>query len=265
MYRFLDSGDGFRFEQVGSLVLKRPLSRAIWQSSNLDYSGFDALIEYCPKKRAWHGCGSEYSEAERFVDIGGISMKLWLQQNGQIGFFPEHFAVKDMLGQAKRVLNLFAYTGYLSIVALATGAEVTHCELSKSVLDIFSQNLDANSEVPCDKLRIIKDDAYKFIAKEEKRDSRYDLIICDPPNFSRDGSKSYELLAVLPMLLSNLRSIMESGGRLLFSFHGSDIAFDMVENLATDRDMRILNTRILSLTGARKRVDLGCLVELSFS
>lgn len=264
MYCFLDSGDGFRFEQVGSIVLKRPLSRAIWPSYNLDYSQFDAIIEYCPKKKAWQGINKDF-QAERFIDIAGIKMKLWLQQNGQIGFFPEHFAVRDMLGQVKRVLNLFAYTGYLSIAALATGAEVTHCELSKSVLDTLSHNLAANSEVPSDKLRIVKDDAYKFVTKEAKRESQYDLIICDPPNFSRDGSRSYDLLTVLPVFLSNLRNIMESGGRLLFSFHGSDIAFDMVENLATHIGMRVVSTRVLSLKGSRKRVDLGCLIELSFS
>ena len=86
-----------------------------------------------------------------------------------------------------KVLNLFAYTGAASVAALYAGAEVTHVDSSKGMVDWAKENVKLNG-FQDKKIRYLVDDVVKFVKREVRRGNKYDAIIMDPPSFGR-GSK----------------------------------------------------------------------------
>ena len=105
------------------------------------------------------------------------------------GLFPEQAAnwdfISEMLeGKKAKVLNLFAYTGAASMVALNSGAEVVHVDASKSINEWAKENRDLNN-FQDKKIRFIVDDCLKFMQREKRRGNKYDAIIMDPPSYGR--------------------------------------------------------------------------------
>ena len=79
-----------------------------------------------------------------------------------------------------RVLNLFAYTGGASLAARAAGADVTHCDSVKAVLNWASANMQASR---LSDIRWLLEDAFKFVQREARRERTYHGIILDPPAY----------------------------------------------------------------------------------
>ena len=116
------------------------------------------------------------------------------------GLFPEQAANWDwfadrILGEVERrkqagidrpvkVLNLFAYTGGATLAAAAAGAQVTHVDASKGMVQWAKENAEA-SHLKDAPIRWLVDDCMKFVEREIRRGNTYDAIIMDPPSYGR--------------------------------------------------------------------------------
>lgn len=107
------------------------------------------------------------------------------------GLFPEQAVnwdfVSNLIQNAGRpisVLNLFAYTGGATLACARAGASVCHVDASKGMTQWARENaaLSGLSDRP---IRWIVDDCEKFVAREIRRNRRYDAIIMDPPSYGR--------------------------------------------------------------------------------
>jgi 23S rRNA (cytosine1962-C5)-methyltransferase len=111
-----------------------------------------------------------------------------------------------------KFLNLFGYTGIASLFALRAGAEVTHVDASKQILNWAKENEKLNHfpQFPQGQsLRIIEDDVIKFLEREIKRGNKYDAIIMDPPKFGRGPKgETWKLAESLPKLLDLTRKVL---------------------------------------------------------
>ena len=69
-----------------------------------------------------------------------------------------------------------------------------------------NQNVSGFSNLP---MRIIEDDAIKFLERELKRGNKYDAIIMDPPKFGR-GPKGeiWKIEENLPKLLAQVKKVL---------------------------------------------------------
>ena len=107
-----------------------------------------------------------------------------------------------------KVLNLFGYTGLASLVAARAGAEVTHVDASKKAIGWARENQEL-ARLQDKPIRWICDDATKFAEREERRGSRYDIILLDPPAYGR-GPKGevWQLFENLPAMMDLCRSIL---------------------------------------------------------
>ncbi len=131
------------------------------------------------------------------------------------GFFPSRSPTgagwRTRITQAKRplkVLNLFGYTGVASLVAAKAGAEVTHVDASKKAIGWAREN-QALAGLEDRPVRWICEDAMKFIAREERRGSRYDIILTDPPKFGRGpNGEVWQLFDHLPLMLDICRELL---------------------------------------------------------
>ncbi|HOB96499.1 MAG TPA: class I SAM-dependent methyltransferase, partial [Aquabacterium sp.] len=90
------------------------------------------------------------------------------------------------LAQARpglRVLNLFAYTGAFSVVALQAGAaQVTNVDMSAGALGIGRRNHALNGIATG--ASFLAHDIFNSWGKLT-RGGPYDLVICDPPSFQK--------------------------------------------------------------------------------
>jgi 23S rRNA (cytosine1962-C5)-methyltransferase len=87
----------------------------------------------------------------------------------------------------KRLLNTFSYTCSFSVTAALTGAQTVSVDLSKKSLDRGRANF-AHNGLSTDGHRFIADDVLDVLPRFERRGEKFDIIILDPPTFSR-GNK----------------------------------------------------------------------------
>ena len=81
-------------------------------------------------------------------------------------------------------MNLFAYTGGATLAAAAAGANVTHVDASKGMVNWAKENA-ASSGLSDKPIRWLVDDCVKFVEREIRRGNHYDAIIMDPPSYGR--------------------------------------------------------------------------------
>ncbi|MBX3017877.1 MAG: class I SAM-dependent methyltransferase [Bdellovibrionaceae bacterium] len=124
------------------------------------------------------------------------------------------------ISEGKSVLNLFAYTGGFGIAAALGGAtSVTTVDLSKAAIEWSKRNFALNPEAGAgDNQEFFAADCFFFLERAAKRDRRWDLIVCDPPIFSR-GERVFRLEKDLPLLVKLCRSVLAKNGTLFFSTH----------------------------------------------
>jgi len=91
----------------------------------------------------------------------------------------------------RAVLNCFAYTCGFGVAAMAGGARrVLNLDLSKSALAWGQANYRANGFEP-DSHDFVYGDVFDWLTRLAKRGDRFDLVILDPPGFSRTKSRKF--------------------------------------------------------------------------
>ena len=86
-------------------------------------------------------------------------------------------------GRPIKVLNLFAYTGGATVACAKAGAQVTHVDAAKGMVERAGEN--ARLSGIDTGIRYIVDDCFKFVQREIRRGNKYDAIIMDPPSYGR--------------------------------------------------------------------------------
>jgi 23S rRNA (cytosine1962-C5)-methyltransferase len=142
----------------------------------------------------------------------GYSVGLFLDQRDNrrrllTNYFGPAFAgfVSGLNG--RRILNCFSYTCGFSVCAALSGAITTSLDLSKKYLDWGKRNFLANKLDPTGH-DFIYGDVLDWAHRLAKKSRRFDLVLLDPPTFSRSkrgtfrAEKDYGQLvkSVLPLL-----------------------------------------------------------------
>ena len=144
------------------------------------------------------------------------------------------------LAQARpglRVLNLFAYTGAFSVVALQAGAaQVTNVDMSAGALGIGRRNHALNGIATG--ASFLAHDIFNSWGKLT-RGGPYDLVICDPPSFQKG---SFVATKDYPRLLRRLPDLLAPGGHALLCLNAPEIGSGfLIEHLRTEAPtMRLL-------------------------
>ena len=218
-YRLIDCGQGRKLERFGRLLVDRPEPQAMglrrqpaaWDKANAVFVGMNAEDEGSDGR--WKFAGKPI---ETFpVSYRGVAFHGRFTPFRHLGFFPEQaphwdYMIEQLqaLKRPARVLNLFGYTGVASLLAAKHGAQVTHVDASKKSIGFARENqaFAGLTEAP---IRWIVDDAVKFTAREQRRGSKYDAILLDPPKYGRgpDG-EVWDLFRDLPKMLDLCRGVL---------------------------------------------------------
>lgn len=218
-YGLIDCGNGRKLERYGRFRFIRPESQAMWSPASADWR---ADAEFVP--------GSDEDGGGRWQFHGSVPREGWPLKWEQVrfissctpfrhlGFFPDMTPVwswmRDMA--PRTALNLFGYTGVGTLALAATGAEMVHVDASKKSVEAARAN--AALSVMADRpVRWIVEDAAKFVAREVRRDRRYDGIILDPPKFGRGPEgEVWRLEEGLAPLIADCRKLLDRDSRFLF-------------------------------------------------
>ena len=193
-YSVLATGDGYKLERWGEHVLLRPDPQVIWraQQDMFAYPGLSAVY-----RRSEKGGGAwEYRKplpASWNIGYKDLTFKIMPMGFKHTGLFPEQAVNWEKTGALVRgavaagrrvkVLNLFAYTGGASVALAKAGAEVTHVDAAKGMVERAGEN--ARLSGIAQGIRYIVDDCKKFVQREIRRGNRYDAVIMDPPSYGR--------------------------------------------------------------------------------
>ncbi len=218
-YELIDCGRFEKLERFGKYILIRPEPQAVWDGnmSEADWekTAHAKFVGKSPTSGIWKKLKNEMPdqwvvsyELEKGKDI---RLRLGLTSFKHVGLFPEqasnwHF-IYDSVKQLKQsgevnVLNLFAYTGGASLAARAAGASVSHLDSIKQVVTWANENMQQSK---LNDIKWVVEDAPKFVARETRRNKKYQGIILDPPAFGHgpDG-ENWKLEKDIEPLLKNV-------------------------------------------------------------
>lgn len=120
--------------------------------------------------------------------------------------------------KGKRVLNLFCYTGSLSVASAMGGGIVTSVDMSRTYLDWAFENFLRNSIDP--KKHVFRQaDVMKDIIQRKEAGETFDLILLDPPSFSNSKrmEEDLDIERDHPILVRDCMQLLSDGGMLIFS------------------------------------------------
>ena len=222
-YTLIDSGNGRKLESYGRYRFIRPELQAMWAPATDDWK---ADAEFVPGSDE-DGGGRWYYENQA-ANTGWplhweqLTFTAQCTPFRHLGFFPDMDPVwRWMRGQLDNVtdaqaMNLFGYTGVGTLALSAAGAQMVHVDASKKSVAQARENaaLSGMADRP---IRWIVEDAAKFVAREVRRERRYDGILLDPPKYGRgpDG-EVWRLEEDLPELIANCRKLLDENSSFLF-------------------------------------------------
>ncbi len=228
-YALLDCGAGRRLEAFGPLILDRPAPTA--NQARMDPTRWTGAIAY-RAGRGWADAdGMRPAEDAAGVRLAGVTMTAQLGPGGQVGIFPEHAGNAAWLrsaivgrsagadGAAPEVLNLFAHTGLLTLVAADVGARVVHVDSSRPSVQWARRNA-ALSELDTRPIRWLVDDGIALVQREARRGRRYAGIVLDPPSYGHGGSREgWQFAAGIDALLDACAAITEPDAFWILTTH----------------------------------------------
>ena len=216
-YELIDAMGGERLERWGNITLIRPDPQAIFGGEKT-HPGWDNAHGHYFRSKSGGGNWEFYKKFDDFT-IGYKNLKFHIRPTNfkHTGLFPEQADNWDWMSEKIRsanrpikVLNLFAYTGGATVACAAAGAQVTHVDAAKGMVQWAKENaaLSGLADAP---IRYLVDDCVKFVEREIRRGNKYDAILMDPPSYGRGPGgevwkledKLYDFVELCTQILSD--------------------------------------------------------------
>jgi 23S rRNA (cytosine1962-C5)-methyltransferase len=162
------------------------------------------------------------------IAIEGVNFELDLLRGQKTGFYLDqkhNYGIVAEFARDRRVLDCFTNQGAFALICARAGvADVSGVEESSENLEAAKLNAAKNAL----KVRWIEEDVFQFLRTAEKAGAQYDLIVLDPPSFTktrsglRDALRGYRELHMRAFKLLSKEGVLAT---FSCSHHVSDAAF----------------------------------------
>jgi len=241
----IDDGWVERFGRDVLISFKRVLGRERlvqelqWWASAVRFEFGRIFARFAPRK-------NEEREPPRLIfgDPGSSLQTIATERHLKIGIdFGSGYSVGVFIDQRdnrryvrhiapKRLLNCFAYTCSFSVSAASIGANTLNVDLSKKSLARGRENFALNN-LPTIDHRFIADDVMDVLPRLARKGEKFDVIILDPPTFSRaPGGKTFQVENDFEKLLVNALELAERDSHILLSTNCSTLREHALEVMA---------------------------------
>jgi len=175
------------------------------------------------RKGVLRGAASEIT-----IEIEGVKFEVDVLHGQKTGFYldqKDNYGVVAGYARDRRVLDCFTNQGAFALTCARAGAaDVIGVEESPANIIAARQNASRNELKP----RWIEQDVFSFLRAAEKAGAQYDLIILDPPSFTKTKSSLRDALRGYQELHMRSFKLLSKDGLLATfscSHHVSDAAF----------------------------------------
>ncbi len=159
----------------------------------------------------------------------GVPLLVNLQDYLDTGLFLDHRPLRHHFlknSQGLKFLNLFSYTGSVSVMAALGGATTYSIDMSKNYLDWSKENFKLN-KLDLTKHFFFEEDVLQFISQAVRWPdfiNSFDSIFLDPPTFSNSKSmlQTFDVERDQFDLVVNVMKLLRTQGTLYFSTNKRD-------------------------------------------
>jgi 23S rRNA (cytosine1962-C5)-methyltransferase len=162
------------------------------------------------------------------IEIEDVKFEVDLLHGQKTGFYLDqkhNYAIVAGFARDRRVLDCFTNQGAFALTCARAGAaDVTGIEESSESIAAARRSAARNDL----KARWIEQDVFQFLRAVEKAGAQYDLIVLDPPSFTRTKSGLRDALRGYRELHMRAFKLLSKGGLLATfscSHHVGDAAF----------------------------------------
>lgn len=175
--------------------------------------------------------GTEETSFE--TSIYNVKYNIDLLQGQKTGFYLDqvenHFGLRKYINKDSKILDLFCNEGGFALNAAFAGAkDITAVDSSKYVIDKSIQNADING---FGNINFISEDVFKYIEKIKATKNLFDVIILDPPSFTKSKKNINSAIEGYIELNSSAMKLLKPDS-ILFTFscshHIDEKAFESI-------------------------------------
>ncbi|MCL4109420.1 UNVERIFIED_CONTAM: hypothetical protein GTU68_043648 [Idotea baltica] len=189
------------------------------------------------------------------IESNGIKQEIDLRDGQKTGIYLDqldNYSAVAALSEGKRVLDCFCNQGGFALHAAKAGAaSVDAIDISESAVEAGKHNAELNE---LENIEWIVENVFSHLRFLEKEGKKYDLIILDPPSFTRNRKSVKEAMRGYKEIHLRALKLLEKGGRLATyscSYHvDRETFFGMICDASVDakKTLRLLDEQ-------RQRID----------
>ena len=172
------------------------------------------------------------------IEVLGLRFDVDLLQGQKTGFYLDqldNYAGVAPWAAGKRVLDCFSNQGAFALACAKAGAaSVRAIEISADCVELIGRNAERNGL----KVETMAANVFDFLKDEERANAQYDLIVLDPPSFTKSKDKLQDALRGYKEIHLRALKLLAPGGLLATfscSHHVSDELFrEVIADAAVD-------------------------------
>jgi 23S rRNA (cytosine1962-C5)-methyltransferase len=178
--------------------------------------------------------GNEGGSLEPVVTENHLKFGIDFGAGYSVGLFVDQRENRRFVRQTKpkQMLNCFAYTCSFSVAGAAAGAKTVNVDLSKKSLERGRQNFALN-KLSTDGHQFMADDVRPVLRRLARRGEKFDMIILDPPTFSRTkGGAAFHVEKDFEELIASALELADRNGKILLSTNCETLDEPALERMA---------------------------------
>lgn len=163
----------------------------------------------------------ERAEFPLIVKENGVNLAIDLNDGPMVGAFLDQREVRktmrDQYAKGKTVFNAFSYTGVFSVFAAKGGAvKTTNVDLANRSKSKTIEQFSVNG-IDHEQQQIIVEDVFHYLKYAVRKQLTFDLVILDPPSFSRSKKHTFSAAKDYKDLLKEAIAITANNGIIVAS------------------------------------------------
>ena len=206
----------FEIDTLGMDIRKKQLVDCLLKVLNDDglniskvYERSDARVRELEGLQRVKGFLSEEFDTNILIDEYGVKLKVNIADGQKTGYFLDqkrnHYEIRSLCNNA-RVLDCCTHTGGFALSAAKVAKEVIGIDASELAIKQACENSKLNNYI---NTNFVVSDVFDYLIQAEKNNERFDVIILDPPAFTKsknsvkNASKGYKEINYRAMKILN--------------------------------------------------------------
>ena len=212
---------------------------AIYERNDVNSRALDGLELY--KGYYYTVEDFDLNQKETIITENGVKYYVDYVDGQKTGYFLDQRFNRELVGKVaknKKVLDCFTHTGSFGLNCAINGAnKVVSVDVSPLAIEQSKRNVKLNNLE--DKVEYVRADVFDYLDKVKKRE--YDLIILDPPAFTKSRSTIMAAFNGYKRINSKAMSLLGKGGYLVTCscshFMNEDLFVKMLLEAAKENNM----------------------------